>query len=145
MPKKTELKFTKENLKMVDNKLKHALVEFYHKLKLLKSYRFISTNRLRRLSHIFEKVVELPLSSRTDVDVQPFTQSFRFSAAADGLGVEIRAEAIEIYPGYTKVVIRGESEDDVYDGLEIDRWRFRLPECTRPEMASAECVGGMLV
>ncbi|KAL9684740.1 hypothetical protein QQ045_022181 [Rhodiola kirilowii] len=68
-----------------------------------------------------------------------------FSAAADGLGLEIRAEAIEIYSGVTKVVIRGESEDDGYDGLEIDRLRFRLPKCTRPEMASAECVGGMLV
>ncbi|CAM8976661.1 unnamed protein product [Rhodiola kirilowii] len=99
---------------------------------------------LRRLPHIFEKVVELPLSSRTDVNVQESPQSFRFSTAAVRLGVEIRAEAIEIYPGVTKVVIRGESEDG-YDGLEIDRWRFRLPVCTRPEMASAECVGGMLV
>lgn len=41
MPKKTVLKFTKDNLKRVEDKLKHAFVEFYHKLKLLKSYRYV--------------------------------------------------------------------------------------------------------
>ncbi|KAL9671109.1 hypothetical protein QQ045_008675 [Rhodiola kirilowii] len=93
----------------------------------------------QRLPHIFDKS---PPQAAAHLR---FSSDLFRQIAADGLGVEIRAEAIEIYPGVTKVVIRGESEDDGYYGLEIDRWRFRLSECTRPEMASAECVGGMLV
>lgn len=39
VPKQTELKFNRENLKKVEEQLKQAFVEFYHKLRLLKSYR----------------------------------------------------------------------------------------------------------
>lgn len=38
-PKQSDLKFDRENLKRVENKLKRAFVEFYQKLLLLKSYR----------------------------------------------------------------------------------------------------------
>ena len=36
----TALYFTRENLKRVEQKLKKAFIEFYHKLCLLKSYRY---------------------------------------------------------------------------------------------------------
>lgn len=39
VPKPTELNFTRKNLKKVEEQLKHAFVEFYQKLRLLKSYR----------------------------------------------------------------------------------------------------------
>ena len=39
VPMQTELKFNRENLKKVENQLKRAFVEFYQKLRLLKSYR----------------------------------------------------------------------------------------------------------
>ncbi|XWS64232.1 hypothetical protein CRYUN_Cryun06bG0168700 [Craigia yunnanensis] len=39
VPKQTELKFNRENLKKVEDQLKRAFVEFYQKLSLLKSYR----------------------------------------------------------------------------------------------------------
>ncbi len=39
-PVQTELKFTRENLKKVENQLKRAFVEFYQKLRLLKNYRY---------------------------------------------------------------------------------------------------------
>lgn len=39
VPNQTELKFSKENLKKVEDQLKSAFVEFDHKLRLLKSYR----------------------------------------------------------------------------------------------------------
>ncbi|KAL9669812.1 hypothetical protein QQ045_007361 [Rhodiola kirilowii] len=58
MPKKTELKFTKENLKMVDNKLKHAFVEFYHKLKLLKSYRFLNMLAFSKIMKKYDKATQ---------------------------------------------------------------------------------------
>lgn len=39
LPDKTELRFSKENLNKVEQLLKKAFFEFYHKLRLLKSYR----------------------------------------------------------------------------------------------------------
>lgn len=36
----TELKFSRENLRKVEAKLRRAFVEFYQKLRLLKSYRY---------------------------------------------------------------------------------------------------------
>ena len=39
VPNQNEIKFTKENLKKVEEQLKNAFIEFYHKLRLLKNYR----------------------------------------------------------------------------------------------------------
>lgn len=39
-PQPTALNFTRENLERVEKKLKQAFIEFYHKLRLLKSYRY---------------------------------------------------------------------------------------------------------
>ncbi|GFP83384.1 hypothetical protein PHJA_000481800, partial [Phtheirospermum japonicum] len=49
-----------------------------------------------------------------------------------------RANAIEIYPEVTKVVVRGDGVVD-FPGteFELDLWWFRLPASTRPELASA--------
>lgn len=38
VPQQTELKFSRENLNKVEEQLKRAFIEFYHKLRLLKSY-----------------------------------------------------------------------------------------------------------
>lgn len=40
VPENTELKFSRENLKKVEARLKRAFVEFYQKLRLLKSFRY---------------------------------------------------------------------------------------------------------
>ena len=39
-PLQTELNFTRENLREVEDQLKRAFVEFYQKLRLLKNYRY---------------------------------------------------------------------------------------------------------
>lgn len=53
---------------------------------------------------------------------------------------------MEIHPGVTKIVVRdGESVELSLDHLELDMWRFRLPESTRPELASAVFVDGELI
>ena len=39
-PVQTELNFTRENLRKVEDQLKRAFVEFYQKLRLLKNYRY---------------------------------------------------------------------------------------------------------
>lgn len=71
---------------------------------------------------------------------------FKFVAETDGMG-EVRAHMVEIHPGVTKIVIRpnGCVELSSLDELELDMWRFRLPESTRPKLASAVFEDGELI
>ncbi|PIN09013.1 hypothetical protein CDL12_18406 [Handroanthus impetiginosus] len=102
--------------------------------------------KLRRLPHIFAKVLELPFHSDADVSIVETPNSLRFTAATDGIGGDVRADAIEIYPGLTKIVIRGNGVVDLSGTeFELDLWRFRLPAVTRPELASAAYEDGELV
>ncbi|CAN6181394.1 unnamed protein product [Urochloa humidicola] len=112
--------------------------------------------KLRRLPHIFAKVLELPFAADADVSVEEDAAALRFVAAAvDGFSpAGARAHAVEIHPGVTKVVVRdlspgiGGAHDDDDDGaaaFELDRWRFRLPPCTLPAMATATYAEGELV
>ena len=120
----------------------------------------VGGKKLRRLPHIFAKVLELPFAADADVSVEEDAAALRFVAAAvvdvDGFSFSPaggpRAHAVEIHPGVTKVVVRGLSSgahDDDDDGaaaaFELDRWRFRLPPCTRPAMATATYAQGELV
>ncbi|KAJ0981685.1 hypothetical protein J5N97_009940 [Dioscorea zingiberensis] len=107
--------------------------------------------KLRRLPHIFSKVLELPLGSDAEVAVHEGPTTFRFTAPTEEVWDEVRAHAIEIHPGVMKVVIRDVADGDPHAGeegldeLELDRWRFRLPPCTRPALATAHYVGGLLI
>ncbi|KDP40188.1 hypothetical protein JCGZ_02186 [Jatropha curcas] len=105
-----------------------------------------SHKKLRRLPHIFSRVLELPFRSDADVSVEENPDCFRFVAETDNIG-EVRAHTIEIHPGVTKIVIRpnGYLELSSLDDLELDMWRFRLPESTRPELASAVLTDGELI
>jgi hypothetical protein len=103
--------------------------------------------KLRRLPHIFSRVLELPFRSDADVSVEENPDCFRFVAETDNNIGEVRAHTVEIYPGVTKIVIRpnGYLEISPLDDLELDMWRFRLPETTRPELASAVLADGELI
>ncbi|KAF8016770.1 hypothetical protein BT93_H2102 [Corymbia citriodora subsp. variegata] len=103
--------------------------------------------KLRRLPHIFSRVLELPFRADADVEVEEEPGFFRFVAETDGIVSDVRAHTIEIHPGVTKIVVRpnGSLELLSLDQLELDMWRFRLPESTRPELASAVCVNGELI
>ncbi|KAJ4722481.1 Heat shock 22 kDa protein [Melia azedarach] len=102
--------------------------------------------KLRRLPHIFTRVLELPFRSDADVAVEESPDCFKFVAETDGIG-EVRAHMIQIHPGVTKIVVRpnGFVELSSLDELELDMWRFRLPESTRPELASAVYEDGELI
>ncbi|POO02154.1 hypothetical protein TorRG33x02_019380 [Trema orientale] len=106
----------------------------------------LTHKKLRRLPHVFSRVLELPFRSDADVSVEESADFFRFVAETDGIGVDVRAHAVEIHPGVMKIVVRetGSTELSV-DELELDMWRFRLPETTRPELASAVFVDGELI
>nr|KYP75021.1 hypothetical protein KK1_007718 [Cajanus cajan] len=54
----------------------------------------------------------------------------------------VRVHTVEIHPGLTKIVVR---DGGSVDQLELDMWRFRLPESTRPELTSAVVANGELI
>ncbi|KAJ6768995.1 17.6 KDA CLASS II HEAT SHOCK PROTEIN-RELATED [Salix koriyanagi] len=103
--------------------------------------------KLRRLPHIFSRVLELPFRSDADVSVEENPDCFRFVAETDDEIGDVRAHAVEIHPGVTKIVIRPNGYFDLstLDDFELDMWRFRLPESTRPELASAVLAHGELI
>ncbi|KAJ1298704.1 hypothetical protein BS78_01G474200 [Paspalum vaginatum] len=104
---------------------------------------------LRRLPHVYSKVLELPLPADTDVAVLEGPDAFHFVAAgARGAGAgAVHVRTVRIHPGVTKVVVQagGREEADGADEMELDRWRSRLPEASCPAMAVAGYVDGQLV
>ncbi|KAG8366378.1 hypothetical protein BUALT_Bualt17G0073500 [Buddleja alternifolia] len=56
LPNRTELKFTKENLKKAEDQLMKAFVEFYHKLRLLKSYSFLNIMAFSKIMKKYDKI-----------------------------------------------------------------------------------------
>uniref|UniRef100_A0A803Q1N9 SHSP domain-containing protein n=1 Tax=Cannabis sativa TaxID=3483 RepID=A0A803Q1N9_CANSA len=106
----------------------------------------LTHKKLRRLPHVFSRVLELPFRSDADVSVEESADFFRFVAETEGFGVDVRAHTVEIHPGVTKIVVRGSGSTELsLDELELDMWRFRLPETTRPELARAVFVDGELI
>ncbi|XP_054822240.1 uncharacterized protein LOC129320704 [Prosopis cineraria] len=104
-----------------------------------------TNKKLRRLPHVFSRVLELPFRSDADVTIEESPDFFRFVAETDGIG-DVQAHMVEIHPGVTKVVVRDSGSLELsLDELELDIWRFRLPESTRPELASAVFADGELI
>ncbi|KAK4382443.1 hypothetical protein Sango_2871000 [Sesamum angolense] len=110
--------------------------------------------KLRKLPHVFSKVLELPFGSDADVIVEECPNFFRFVAEVkvDIQAGHVRAHAVEIHPGIIKIVVRddhkpnrGGDVDLFLDKLEVDKWRFRLPSSARPELAKAAFVAGELI
>lgn len=104
--------------------------------------------KLRRLPHIFAKVLELPFHSDADVSVEETGEFFRFTVFDTDVGADVRVHTLEIHPGVTKIVVRCD-DDDVLDvsmtELQLDLWRFRLPDSTRPDLAVARYEDGDLI
>ncbi|KAI3750036.1 hypothetical protein L2E82_20660 [Cichorium intybus] len=107
--------------------------------------------QLRRLPHVFSRVLELPLRSHADVIIQDRSDCLRFIANIEdnAFAGQVRAHAVKIHPEVTKVVVRGgNSGGEVelrLDKLQVDVWRFRLPATTRPELTTAVVIGKELI
>ncbi|XP_050203478.1 phosphate transporter PHO1 homolog 3-like [Mercurialis annua] len=56
VPHHTELKFTRENLRKVEEQLKRAFVGFYQKLRLLKSFSFLNTLAFSKIMKKYDKI-----------------------------------------------------------------------------------------
>ncbi|KAB5538499.1 hypothetical protein DKX38_016032 [Salix brachista] len=61
VPHQTELRFTRENLRKVEEQLKGAFVEFYQKLRLLKSYSFLNTLAFSKIMKKYDKACKSSL------------------------------------------------------------------------------------
>ncbi|XP_060179205.1 uncharacterized protein LOC132609308 [Lycium barbarum] len=120
--------------------------------------------KLRKLPHVFGKVLELPFRSDADVAVEEGPEFFRFVAEmefeGEGDAGGVRVHAVEIHTGITKIVVRngvagdggvngggggGGEEELLLEELKVDTWRFRLPATTKPELATAVFVDGELI
>ncbi|KAH0658568.1 hypothetical protein KY289_027316 [Solanum tuberosum] len=105
--------------------------------------------KLRRLPHVFNYFLELPFCSDADVVVEEKEGFFRFVARIELEGAgngQLRAQAVEIHPGVTKIVVRkGNGDGDEDEQLKVDTWRYRLPASAMPELATAVFVDGELI
>lgn len=127
-----------------------------------------SNKKLRKLPHVFSKVLELPFRADADVEIEDSPEKIRFIAdvkVENGVNyndvVGLRAHTIEIHPGVTKVVVRSNNNHNnnnsdgvgsstevvelLLDDLNMDTWRFRLPRSSLPELATASFLDGELI
>ncbi|MBA0648523.1 hypothetical protein Goklo_016224, partial [Gossypium klotzschianum] len=56
VPNHTDLSFSRENLRKVEEQLKRAFVEFYQKLRLLKSFSFLNTLAFSKIMKKYDKI-----------------------------------------------------------------------------------------
>ncbi|KAL3631192.1 hypothetical protein CASFOL_024176 [Castilleja foliolosa] len=54
--RQADLKFSKDNLRKAEEQLKNAFVEFYHKLRLLKSYSFLNIMAFSKIMKKYDKI-----------------------------------------------------------------------------------------
>jgi hypothetical protein len=75
-----------------------------------------SIKKLKRMPHLFDRVLELPFHADTVVEIRESRHSFMFVVRRPGLiAEEVKAELVEIVPGATKVVIIGGGQDLLSD------------------------------
>jgi hypothetical protein len=75
-----------------------------------------SIKKLKRMPHLFDRVLELPFPADTVVEIRESRHSFTFVVRRPGLiAEEVKAELVEIVPGATKVVIIGGGQDLLSD------------------------------
>lgn len=105
-----------------------------------------NNNKLRRLPHVFSRILQLPLRSDADVSIEEEPTCFRFVAETDSSLGHVETHTLHIHPGVTKIVVRAShSLHFSLDDLHPDIWRFRLPESVVPELATAVFVDGELI
>ncbi|XP_017218409.1 phosphate transporter PHO1 homolog 3 [Daucus carota subsp. sativus] len=56
VPVQTDMKFSSENLSKIEEQLKRAFTEFYHKLRLLKSYSFLNILAFSKIMKKYDKI-----------------------------------------------------------------------------------------
>jgi HSP20 family molecular chaperone IbpA len=106
----------------------------------------LNLTKLKRMPHLFTRVLELPLHAETPVKVFELRDFFLFEVQLSGLAVgDVKVEVLEIVPGATKVLVRGVEPTSPVVGIsEVDFWRFRLPSTTLPEKSAASYDRGTL-
>lgn len=126
------------------------MMRFHPSLKKRNIASSSTPKKLRKLPHVFAKVLQLPFHSNADVSIQETSDSFRFTVATTRGSTDacFRAHTVEIYPGVVKIYVvrvRGTDGGDVPTDDQLNLWRYRLPASTKPELTSARCNGQELV
>ncbi|KAG6429846.1 hypothetical protein SASPL_107900 [Salvia splendens] len=104
-----------------------------------------------QLARKYMKRVATELDAMNEPEKEPtkeflLLQGVRFAFRVHQLAGGFTAATVAIYPGVTKIVVRGDSVVDVSGTeFELDLWRFHLPPSTRPELVSAAYEDGKLV
>jgi len=67
------------------------------------------TKKLKRMPHLFTRVLELPLHAETPVRVVESRDCYLFQVRLSGVHVveDVKVEVVEIVPGATNVLVRG--------------------------------------
>ncbi|KAJ7566348.1 hypothetical protein O6H91_02G098100 [Diphasiastrum complanatum] len=95
--------------------------------------------KLRRMPHVFPRVLELPFNADAPVEIYENEVSYKFAMLYPGLIAQnIRTHVIEIVPGAVKLVVEGiQGLRGTLEQREAYSWRFRLPASTIPEASVA--------
>ncbi|GMH08436.1 hypothetical protein Nepgr_010276 [Nepenthes gracilis] len=103
--------------------------------------------KLRRLPHVFGKVLELPFNADTDVRIEERADCFCFVAKTDSDLGRVRVHIVRVHPGLKRAVIRriDGNLEMLIDDLDLNVWRFRLPAVAQLELTKAVYGGGQLV
>eukprot|EP00252_Welwitschia_mirabilis_P012311 TRINITY_DN2730_c0_g1_i2.p1 TRINITY_DN2730_c0_g1~~TRINITY_DN2730_c0_g1_i2.p1 ORF type:complete len:210 (-),score=35.41 TRINITY_DN2730_c0_g1_i2:320-949(-) len=100
--------------------------------------------QLKRLPHVFCRVLELPVRSDASVTIEEADDCFRFIGNVGCRSKDFRVEILKIIPGVVKVLVK----ESAGKGLEIEdleRWRVRLPSSTLPELSHVEYRDGVVI
>lgn len=77
-------------------------------------------SKLKRMPHLFSRVLELPFHAETPVSVVESRDCYRFQVRLPGALVdEVKVEVLEIVPGATKVLVRGVDNNEADQVSEV--------------------------
>ncbi|KAL5165197.1 hypothetical protein HKD37_18G050362 [Glycine soja] len=105
----------------------------------------LSTKKLRRLLHVFRRVLNLPFLVDVDVSVQEASPTIFDSWWNPPSLAKWRPTSSKCTSGSPRLSLENLASSSTLDELHLDVWRMRLLESMRLELATIVLVAGELV